>query len=165
MVGLVRAFSTFPSLDPCFQDPVSFCPIDNELSTGRFKIMTECQDCGFESSHGTACPQTGTHPESELPGETRIMAKKEGCKHAHVCMCPCKRARVQCLHLAPEAWSSPGLHNGVLVLVLFRFGVIHSVFTNLLLWTNGVLNESKHQLNEHKERLITLGFGNITIGE
>ncbi|XP_021533270.1 proton channel OTOP1 [Neomonachus schauinslandi] len=46
---------------------------------------------------------------------------------------------------------------------LERFGVIHSVFTNLLLWTNGVLNESKHQLNEHKERLITLGFGNITI--
>lgn len=49
--------------------------------------------------------------------------------------------------------------------VLFRFGVIHSVFTNLLLWANSVLNESKHQLNEHKERLITLGFGNITIGE
>lgn len=47
----------------------------------------------------------------------------------------------------------------------FRFGVIHSVFTNLLLWANSVLNESKHQLNEHKERLITLGFGNITIGE
>ncbi|EFB17453.1 hypothetical protein PANDA_012456, partial [Ailuropoda melanoleuca] len=46
---------------------------------------------------------------------------------------------------------------------LERFGVIHSVFTNLLLWTNGVLNESKHQLNEHKERLVTLGFGNITI--
>ncbi|KAM6150413.1 proton channel OTOP1 [Erethizon dorsatum] len=46
---------------------------------------------------------------------------------------------------------------------LERFGVIHSVFTNLLLWTNSVLNESKHQLNEHKERLITLGFGNITI--
>ncbi|XP_003934726.3 proton channel OTOP1 [Saimiri boliviensis] len=45
---------------------------------------------------------------------------------------------------------------------LERFGVIHSVFTNLLLWANGVLNESKHQLNEHKERLITLGFGNIT---
>uniref|UniRef100_A0A8C3FEH3 Otopetrin 1 n=1 Tax=Chrysemys picta bellii TaxID=8478 RepID=A0A8C3FEH3_CHRPI len=39
---------------------------------------------------------------------------------------------------------------------LERFGVIHSVFTNLLLWTNGVLTESKHQLNEHKERLITL---------
>uniref|UniRef100_A0A8D0GJS9 Otopetrin 1 n=1 Tax=Sphenodon punctatus TaxID=8508 RepID=A0A8D0GJS9_SPHPU len=46
---------------------------------------------------------------------------------------------------------------------LERFGVIHSVFTNLLLWTNGVLTESKHQLNEHKERLITLGFGNISI--
>lgn len=49
--------------------------------------------------------------------------------------------------------------------MFFRFGVIHSVFTNLLLWVNSVLNESKHQLNEHKERLITLGFGNITIGE
>ncbi|XP_007946981.1 proton channel OTOP1 [Orycteropus afer afer] len=46
---------------------------------------------------------------------------------------------------------------------LERFGVIHSVFTNLLLWANSILNESKHQLNEHKERLITLGFGNITI--
>ncbi|XP_077158438.1 proton channel OTOP1 isoform X2 [Paroedura picta] len=46
---------------------------------------------------------------------------------------------------------------------LERFGVIHSVFTNLLLWTNAVLAESKHQLNEHKERLITLGFGNISI--
>ncbi|KAL2779994.1 proton channel OTOP1 [Daubentonia madagascariensis] len=45
---------------------------------------------------------------------------------------------------------------------LERFGLIHSVFTNLLLWANGVLNESKHQLNEHKERLSTLGFGNIT---
>ncbi|XP_074847826.1 proton channel OTOP1-like [Carettochelys insculpta] len=45
---------------------------------------------------------------------------------------------------------------------LERFGVIHSVFTNLLLWTNGVLTESKHQLSEHKERLIMLGFENIT---
>lgn len=51
------------------------------------------------------------------------------------------------------------------VRVFCRFGVIHSVSTNLLLWANSVLNESKHQLNEHKERLITLGFGNITIGE
>lgn len=42
--------------------------------------------------------------------------------------------------------------------------MIHSVLTNLLLWANSVLNESKHQLNEHKERLITLGFGNITLG-
>ncbi|XP_015337214.1 proton channel OTOP1 [Marmota marmota marmota] len=47
---------------------------------------------------------------------------------------------------------------------LERFGVIHSVVTNLLLWANSVLNESKHQLNEHKERLLTLGFGNITLG-
>ncbi|KAM9330359.1 proton channel OTOP1 [Gastrophryne carolinensis] len=46
---------------------------------------------------------------------------------------------------------------------LERFGLIHAVFTNLLLWANGVLTESKHQLNEHKERLITLGFSNITM--
>uniref|UniRef100_A0A8C5LUL8 Otopetrin 1 n=1 Tax=Leptobrachium leishanense TaxID=445787 RepID=A0A8C5LUL8_9ANUR len=46
---------------------------------------------------------------------------------------------------------------------LERFGLIHAVFTNLLLWTNGILTESKHQLNEHKERLITLGFPNITM--
>lgn len=62
------------------------------------------------------------------------------------------------------AWRSPGLLESR-VLVFSRFGVIHSVFTNLLLWANSVLNESKHQLNEHKERLLTLGFGNITIGE
>uniref|UniRef100_A0A8C5L4Y0 Otopetrin 1 n=1 Tax=Jaculus jaculus TaxID=51337 RepID=A0A8C5L4Y0_JACJA len=48
---------------------------------------------------------------------------------------------------------------------LERFGGIHSVFTNLLLWANSVLNESKHQLNEHKERLVTLGFGNITLDD
>ncbi|XP_051685789.2 proton channel OTOP1 [Oryctolagus cuniculus] len=46
---------------------------------------------------------------------------------------------------------------------LERFGVIHSVCTNLLLWANSVLTESKHQLNQHKERLITLGFGNVTM--
>ncbi|KAG8591418.1 hypothetical protein GDO81_000172 [Engystomops pustulosus] len=48
---------------------------------------------------------------------------------------------------------------------LERFGLIHAVFTNLLLWANGVLSESKHQLNEHKERLITLGFSNITMDD
>ncbi|KAM4709296.1 proton channel OTOP1 [Discoglossus pictus] len=48
---------------------------------------------------------------------------------------------------------------------LERFGLIHAVFTNLLLWANGVLTESKHQLNEHKERLITLGFANITMDD
>uniref|UniRef100_A0A6I8Q6J7 Otopetrin 1 n=1 Tax=Xenopus tropicalis TaxID=8364 RepID=A0A6I8Q6J7_XENTR len=46
---------------------------------------------------------------------------------------------------------------------LERFGLIHAVFTNLLLWANGILTESKHELNEHKERLITLGFSNITM--
>lgn len=71
-----------------------------------------------------------------------------------------------CLRLSLWLCTFPGvLKKMCLVFVLFRFGVIHSVFTNLLLWANSVLNESKHQLNEHKERLITLGFGNITIGE
>ncbi|XP_029446791.1 proton channel OTOP1-like [Rhinatrema bivittatum] len=46
---------------------------------------------------------------------------------------------------------------------LERFGLIHAVFTNLLLWANGILTESKHQLNEHKERLFTLGYANITM--
>ncbi|XP_069090905.1 proton channel OTOP1-like [Pleurodeles waltl] len=46
---------------------------------------------------------------------------------------------------------------------LERFGLIHAVFTNLLLWANGILTESKHQLNEHKERMFTLGFANITM--
>ncbi|MEE6462503.1 hypothetical protein FKM82_001618 [Ascaphus truei] len=49
--------------------------------------------------------------------------------------------------------------------LLQGFGLIHAVFTNLLLWANGILTESKHQLNEHKERLITLGFANITMDD
>ncbi|XP_030048460.1 proton channel OTOP1 [Microcaecilia unicolor] len=48
---------------------------------------------------------------------------------------------------------------------LERFGLIHAVFTNLLLWTNGILAESKHHLNGHKERLFTLGYANITIDQ
>ncbi|KAJ1214117.1 hypothetical protein NDU88_001744 [Pleurodeles waltl] len=44
-----------------------------------------------------------------------------------------------------------------------RFGLIHSVFTNLLLWASEVFTESKHQLLEHMDRLITLGFENITL--
>lgn len=78
----------------------------------------------------------------------------------------CVHTCTGCLSLSHGlgAFSGP-LKRRYLVFVLFRFGVIHSVFTNLLLWANSVLNESKHQLNEHKERLITLGFGNITIGE
>lgn len=97
----------------------------------------------------------GLHPEPELPDETRTVAKKEGC----VC-CVC----VQCVCLTPWGLALPRATQRLSPCV-FRFGVIHSVFTNLLLWANSVLNESKHQLNEHKERLITLGFGNISIGE
>ncbi|KAM4706585.1 proton channel OTOP1-like [Discoglossus pictus] len=46
---------------------------------------------------------------------------------------------------------------------LERFGLIHSVFTNLLLWATAVATESMHQLQEHMGRLSTLGFENITI--
>ncbi|KAM4807635.1 proton channel OTOP1-like [Rhinophrynus dorsalis] len=45
------------------------------------------------------------------------------------------------------------------------FGVIHCVFTNLLLWASAVATDSKHQLAEHLERLRSLGFENITIDE
>ncbi|XP_043918532.1 proton channel OTOP1-like [Protopterus annectens] len=45
-----------------------------------------------------------------------------------------------------------------------RFGTIHAVFTNLLLWANGVLSESEHQLEEYKKRLSNLGFTNVTVG-
>ncbi|XP_031710772.1 proton channel OTOP1 [Anarrhichthys ocellatus] len=44
-----------------------------------------------------------------------------------------------------------------------RFGVIHAVFTNLLLWCNGVMSEAEHFLNNHKRRLSALGYGNLTI--
>ncbi|KAK0135099.1 Proton channel OTOP1 [Merluccius polli] len=44
-----------------------------------------------------------------------------------------------------------------------RFGVIHAVFTNLLLWCNGVMSEAEHFLNNHKRRLYALGYGNLTI--
>lgn len=48
---------------------------------------------------------------------------------------------------------------------LLRFGVIHAVFTNLLLWCNGVMSEAEHFLNNHKRRLSALGYGNLTIGK
>ncbi|KAM8939541.1 proton channel OTOP1-like [Pelodytes ibericus] len=48
---------------------------------------------------------------------------------------------------------------------LERFGLIHSVFTNLLLWASAVTTESKHQLKEHMGRLISLGFENLSIAE
>ncbi|XP_034023030.1 proton channel OTOP1 [Thalassophryne amazonica] len=44
-----------------------------------------------------------------------------------------------------------------------RFGVIHAVFTNLLLWCHGVMSEAEHFLNNHKRRLSALGYGNLTI--
>ncbi|XP_060685427.1 proton channel OTOP1 [Hemiscyllium ocellatum] len=44
-----------------------------------------------------------------------------------------------------------------------RFGMIHSVFTNLLLWVNSIIAESKHQLNDHKKRLAGHGFANLTM--
>nr|DBA29315.1 TPA: hypothetical protein GDO54_009551 [Pyxicephalus adspersus] len=46
---------------------------------------------------------------------------------------------------------------------LERFGLIHSVFTNLLLWASAVATESDHQLEEHMERLKSLGFTNLTL--
>ena len=45
-----------------------------------------------------------------------------------------------------------------------RFGVIHAVFTNLLLWCNGVMSEAEHFMNNHKRRLSSLGFDNHSIG-
>ncbi|KAJ3601876.1 hypothetical protein NHX12_029638 [Muraenolepis orangiensis] len=44
-----------------------------------------------------------------------------------------------------------------------RFGVMHAVFTNLLLWCSGVMSEAEHFLNNHKRRLYALGYGNLTI--
>ncbi|XP_059924161.1 proton channel OTOP1 [Gadus macrocephalus] len=44
-----------------------------------------------------------------------------------------------------------------------RFGVIHAVFTNLLLWCNGVMSEAEHFLDNHKRRLYAQGYGNLTI--
>ncbi|XP_041748935.1 proton channel OTOP1-like [Coregonus clupeaformis] len=46
-----------------------------------------------------------------------------------------------------------------------RFGVIHAVFTNLLLWCSGVMSEANHFLNHHNTRLNALGFVNLTIVE
>ncbi|XP_077051832.1 proton channel OTOP1 [Siphateles boraxobius] len=46
-----------------------------------------------------------------------------------------------------------------------RFGVIHAVFTNLLLWCNGVMSEAEHFLNNHRRRLTALGYDNITTVE
>ncbi|XP_024124920.1 proton channel OTOP1 [Oryzias melastigma] len=44
-----------------------------------------------------------------------------------------------------------------------RFGVIHAVFTNVLLWCNGVMSEAEHFMNNHIRRLSFLDSENITI--
>ncbi|KAJ7999672.1 hypothetical protein DPEC_G00196840 [Dallia pectoralis] len=46
-----------------------------------------------------------------------------------------------------------------------RFGVIHAVFTNLLLWCNGVMSEAEHFLKQHKRMLTSLGYANVTVVE
>lgn len=43
--------------------------------------------------------------------------------------------------------------------------MIHAVFTNLLLWCNGVMSEAEHFLNNHIRRLSALGYANLTIGK
>lgn len=48
---------------------------------------------------------------------------------------------------------------------LLRFGVIHAVFTNLLLWCSGVMSEAEHFLSNHIRRLSALGYENLTIGK
>uniref|UniRef100_A0A672NAG8 Otopetrin 1 n=1 Tax=Sinocyclocheilus grahami TaxID=75366 RepID=A0A672NAG8_SINGR len=45
-----------------------------------------------------------------------------------------------------------------------RFGVIHAVFTNLLLWCNGVMSEAEHFLNNYRRRLTALGYANLSTG-
>ncbi|XP_052005740.1 proton channel OTOP1-like [Xyrauchen texanus] len=44
-----------------------------------------------------------------------------------------------------------------------RFGVIHAVFTNLLLWCNGVMSEAEHFLSNHHRRLTELGYNLTTV--
>ncbi|MED6290237.1 hypothetical protein CHARACLAT_011047 [Characodon lateralis] len=46
-----------------------------------------------------------------------------------------------------------------------RFGVIHAVFTNLLLWCNSVMSETEHFMSNHMRRIFALEFENITEGE
>ncbi|KAM4582191.1 proton channel OTOP1 [Fundulus diaphanus] len=46
-----------------------------------------------------------------------------------------------------------------------RFGVIHAVFTNLLLWCNTVMSETDHFMENHFRSGPTLGLENFTHGE
>lgn len=112
-------------------------------------------------------PDWGHTQSLSSASEHRIMAEKE-CTCVHVCARVCARVPVCVRAASPSRLAGLGASqrcSRTASLCFSRFGVFHSVFTNLLLWTNSVLNESKHQLNEHKERLMTLGFGNITTGE
>ncbi|MEQ2248867.1 Proton channel otop1 [Ilyodon furcidens] len=45
-----------------------------------------------------------------------------------------------------------------------RFGVIHAVFTNLLLWCSSVMSETEHFMSNHMRRIFALEFENITEG-
>ncbi|KAJ8382284.1 hypothetical protein SKAU_G00030620 [Synaphobranchus kaupii] len=64
------------------------------------------------------------------------------------------------------------LRGGITVLALLslimdafligRFGVIHAVFTNLLLWCNGIMSETEHFMNAHKKRLSAQDIMNHT---
>ncbi|XP_035282673.1 proton channel OTOP1-like [Anguilla anguilla] len=42
-----------------------------------------------------------------------------------------------------------------------RFGVIHAVFTNLLLWATGIMSESEHFMNAYRERHGTLNHTGV----
>ncbi|XP_027857648.1 proton channel OTOP1 [Xiphophorus couchianus] len=46
-----------------------------------------------------------------------------------------------------------------------RFGVMHAVFTNLILWCNGVMSETEHFMNNHIRQTSGLEFQNITTEE
>ncbi|XP_026163095.1 proton channel OTOP1 [Mastacembelus armatus] len=46
---------------------------------------------------------------------------------------------------------------------LDRFGVMHAVFTNFILWCHGVMSETEHFMNNRMRRLTALGFTNLTI--
>lgn len=98
---------------------------------------------------------------------THVWVHTRPCVHTCILMNAHMRVFTHTAVASQSHTLGPGVLPGLLgaTLCACRFGVIHSVFTNLLLWANGVLNESKHQLNEHKGRLITLGFGNVTMGE
>ena len=83
-------------------------------------------------------------------------ATKECARYEHACT----SGKISChMQLNDRSLTSSS------TLCILRFGVIHAVFTNLLLWCNGVMSEAEHFLNNHKRRLSALGYGNLTIGK